>query len=201
MKLYIFNIENFTQQEYEKWYKLLSEEKKAKIDKMKIDKSKKCSVAGEMLARQGIAEALNISCEEIKFSVKGNGKPIAEGLDIHFNISHCDDMVVCVVSNKEIGIDIEKIRPISLKIAKRICIDNELEYIFNCEADKVDFTLQSDDVLKRLFEVWTGKEAVFKYNGTGIADFSTVDTLNSPLLHSPVYHKGFVIRIASTEST
>ena len=40
MKLYIFNIENFTETQYDKWYSLMSGEKKAKIDRMKVEKSK-----------------------------------------------------------------------------------------------------------------------------------------------------------------
>lgn len=190
MKLYIYNIENLTQAEYEKWYNLMSEEKKQKVDRMKFEKDRKCSVAGEMLARKGIAEFLNISVEEISFSVTPKGKPTADNLNIYFNISHSDNMVACGVSKVEIGIDIEKIRPINLNIADKICLENELEYIYK----------NKDEQTNRLFEIWTGKEAVFKYHGTGLTDFKSVDTLNSPLLHKPIYENGYIIRIASTES-
>lgn len=190
MKLYIYNIENLTQTEYEKWYNLMSAEKKQKVDRLKFEKDKKCSVVGEMLARKGIAEIKNISPEEINFSTTPKGKPVAKNIDIYFNISHSDNMVLCGVSEFEIGIDIEKIRPINLNIAKKICLKNELEYIYSDEKEQ----------LNRLFEVWTGKEAVFKYKGTGLTDFKTVDTLNNPLLQKPIYKDGYIIRVASSES-
>jgi len=190
MKLYIYNIHDLTQDEYTKWYNLMSPEKKKKVDRLKFDKDKKCSVAGEMLARKAIAELDNISCEEIKFVYTEKGKPVAENSPIHFNISHSGDMVVCGASETEIGVDIEKIRPINMSITKRICIEKETEYIYENEDLKFD----------RLFEVWTGKEAVFKYCGTGLSDFKSVDTLSHPLLHKPIYKNGYIIRIASTEN-
>ncbi len=47
------------------------------------------------------------------------GKPYFEGAPFHFNLSHSGDYVVCALSDHEVGIDIEKIVPISLKVMRR----------------------------------------------------------------------------------
>ena len=71
-----------------------------------------------------------------------------------FNLSHSGDIAVCAVSDKPIGIDIEALREIRPDAAKRFASAEELEYI------------GSDP--RRLFEIWTLKEAYFKCVGTGI---------------------------------
>ena len=55
------------------------------------------------------------------FTYGANQKPyIAENNNIFFNISHTNGCVICAISNNEIGVDIEKIRPINLNISKKI---------------------------------------------------------------------------------
>ena len=70
-------------------------------------------------------------------------------------------MVCCAVSDREIGIDIEKKREIRLDAAKRFACESELEYIGSST--------------ERFFEIWTLKEAYFKCIGTGLgADIKNV---------------------------
>ena len=170
MNWYKYNINDFTPGAYEKWYDLLSEQKKIRIDKMKFTDDKKRSVAGEMLARKAIAQRLKIAPENIIFKTDERGKPYAHNLDIHFNISHSDDYVVCAVDSKPVGIDIEKIRPINLKIAKRFFSEDEQKYLFRKKPEESDYTSPpTDDLLKRFFEIWTAKEAYLKFTGEGIS--------------------------------
>lgn len=171
MKWFKFNINDLTPDEYEKWYALSSNQKKQKIDSFKFTDDKKRSVAGEMLAKKAIADALHVSPESIVIEATENGKPYIENSDIHFNISHSNDMVVCALSSKPVGIDIEKIRPINIKIAKRFFTNNEKIYLFGKDPDDTNYnTPPPDDMLKRFFEIWTAKEAYLKFTGKGIAE-------------------------------
>lgn len=171
MKWYKYDIRDLSDTEYIKWYSLMSKENQNRVERFRFIDDKKRTVAGEMLARIAISAWCNVSPESIVFNKSKNGKPFAEGLDVEFNISHSHDMVVCAVSDKPIGIDIEKIRPINLNVAKRICTKDELVYLFGHEPNDADFNQKPDNTtLTRFFEIWTAKEAYVKCIGTGIGD-------------------------------
>ncbi len=48
-----------------------------------------------------------------------NGKPYFDGAPFCFNLSHSGDYAVCALSDTAVGVDIEKIVPISLKVMRR----------------------------------------------------------------------------------
>ena len=175
MKWYKYNIKELSDIEYQKWYSLMCNEKQRRVERLRFDDDKKRTVAGEMLAKKAISEWCNVAVEDIIFDYKEYGKPYAIGLDVEFNISHSEDVVVCAIDSSPIGIDVEKIRPIDLKVAKQICTDDELIYLFGHLPDKQDFEYLADiEILTRFFEIWTKKEAYGKYIGIG---FSTKDSV------------------------
>ena len=131
----------------------LSPTRFARIDRVKNDEAKKASLAGEWLARKLSG---GVICAH------PSGQPYIEGSDMHISISHSGEYAVCAVSEKPVGIDIEKIRTVSDKLIDRVCTEREREYVISDE---------------RFFEVWTAKEAYFKKIGTGITDLKSVDTL------------------------
>ncbi len=86
------------------------------------------------------------------------GKPYIENRpDIFFNLSHCRGMAVCAVSDREIGVDAELIRPYSGKAARRVFSENEIKYVS-----------ERSDGSEAFFRLWTLKEALGKAFGTGI---------------------------------
>ena len=90
---------------------------------------------------------------DIEYTEKG--KPVYSNSDIHFNLSHAGDYVVCAVSDRAVGIDIERIRKNAIKVAERFFTQEECDWI-------------ADDNL-RFCRVWTLKEAYAKLTGEGIA--------------------------------
>lgn len=171
MKWYKYDIRNFTQEEYEKWYSLMSKERQKKVDSLKLDDDKKRTVAGEMLVKKELARLIEIVPEKISIYNDKNGKPYAENCGLEFNISHSENIAVCAIDKNKIGIDVEKIRPINLKVAKRICNTDELNYLFGFSPTDNDFKYTEEiEILSRFFEIWTGKEAYGKCMGTGLKD-------------------------------
>lgn len=77
--------------------------------------------------------------------------------NLYFNLSHTIGCVACIVSETEVGIDIEKIRPYQKKIVCKVCTPLEQEWIN-----------QSDNPNEAFFRLWTLKESIVKANGTGI---------------------------------
>lgn len=151
MEWYKFNINDLTESEYEKFFSLLSQEKREKAERFKDVNDKKRSICGEILAKSAIAKICGKEVEDLVFEVKKSGKPFCKNVDIEFSISHSGDFVVCAVSDKPIGIDIQKIVPYNEKIAKRVCSQEELKMIVN-----------STDKAKEFIKVWTKKEAALK---------------------------------------
>lgn len=169
MKWYQYNIQNLTDEEYDKWYSLMNEDKQCRVDRFRFADDKKRTVAGEMLARKVIAEWCGATPKNITFDKKEHGKPYAKDLNVEFNISHSGAIVVCAVDDKPIGIDIERIRPIDLKVVKHICMDNEINYLFGHVPTEKDFKYTTDvKILTRFFEFWTKKEAYGKCIGDGL---------------------------------
>ena len=161
MKWYKCSLCEINEREYEKYFSMMSPKKKARLDRCLLN-DKKRSIAGEMLARRAISEHCSIEEEQIVFKTLENGKPYAENLSIHFNISHSGDMVICAVSDEPVGVDIEKIREIDLKVAHRVFNDKECDYVFK---DK-------EKARARFFEIWTRHEAYAKLSGDGISKIS-----------------------------
>lgn len=175
MKWYKYSIRDLTDGEYSKWYSLMSKDKQSRVERFRFTDDKKRTICGEMLARKAIAEWCSITPESISFGIKEHGKPYAKDLPVEFNISHSSDMVVCAVDDKPIGIDIEKIRPIDLTVAKHICTSEELLYLFDRTPTEQDFTYTTDTkIITRFLELWTKKEAYGKLCGYGL--FSDTNT-------------------------
>lgn len=86
------------------------------------------------------------------------GKPFFEDFpNLHFNISHCDGLAVCGVSDNEIGVDAELIRSFNGKVMGRIFSAEEQSLIAASENKETDF-----------FRIWTLKESLCKFTGDGI---------------------------------
>lgn len=193
MKWYKYDIRELSDKEYCKWYSLMSVEKQHRVDRFRFEDDKKRTVAGEMLARKAISNWCNVAIEDIIFDYKGHGKPYAVGLDVEFNISHSGDIVVCAVDSSPIGIDVEEIRPIDLNVAKRICTDDELLYIFGHKPTEQDFIYTTDmEFLTRFFEIWTKKEAYFKWMGTG---FNNINTDTTKIMTNKIVLGEYIISI------
>lgn len=155
---------------------MMSLEKQNKVKKFKNEKDRKLTVAGEMLARKLLSGYSHTSQEQIVFEIGEHGKPYAVGC-AEFNISHSGDMVVCCVSDKCIGIDIEMIKPLNSSIIRKLCTESDKRYIYG--EDSLDETNEfGNEQLYRFYEVWTAKEAYFKCIGTGIKNLKSISFEN-----------------------
>lgn len=195
MKWYKYDIRDMSENEYDKWFSLMNEDKKQKVSRFRFDDDKKRSAIGEMLAKKAVEEFCGMSVEDVILRAGENGKPYAENAGVHFNISHSGNLVVCAVNDKPVGIDVEQIRNIELKVAKRVYTHDELFYLFGFHPADEDFCMVPDEkMLLRFFELWTAKEAYLKYTGEGIAsELKTLAVNSEKILRE--YHEDYVISI------
>ncbi len=118
------------------------------------------TVAGELLARYSVGQYLGKPEQEISLVFGEKGKPHIENLrDVHFNISHSGHYVVCAVAPAEIGIDVERVRKVNLRIAERFFSPSEIRDLME---------LQDEDRMNYFITLWTIKESYLKAIGRGL---------------------------------
>lgn len=162
IKVYAVNIlDEIAEEHYKNLLSYVSPEKQARIQKFRFQEDAKRSLYGDLLTRYLICTNLGINNDQIKFITNQYGKPYLKGFSqFDFNISHSGDWVVCAVSDKGIGIDVEQIKPVNLHIAKRFF--SKTEYI---DLTAKPVSLQED----YFYNLWTLKESYIKYKGKGLS--------------------------------
>ena len=115
-----------------------------------------CAVSYLLL--QHALQEIPSSVQNDKWVYNEHGKPyFADKNDVFFNISHCRSAVAVAIDDEEIGIDIEEIARYRESLVKYSLNDAEVET-----------TSHQSDSAESFIELWTKKEAVFKFLGTGI---------------------------------
>lgn len=129
-----------------------------KILKYKKWENMQASIIGRLLLDILIKTFdLNLSIENLVYN--SNQKPYFENSEIFFNISHTDDIVVCVITDiNEIGIDIEKLQNINIYNFKSFLTVDEWQFVNN-----------SENTIDSFISLWTQKEAVIKASGYGLS--------------------------------
>ena len=198
--VYIF-ISDLTRNEYDYYFSLMDVNKQKQVSRYKNEIDKKRTVAGEMLARRMISKYCKVVPEDIYFETGCYGKPNAKHLNVEFNISHSQEMVVCAISDKPVGIDVEMIRPISTNILRKLCTDIDLKYILGSDRVSINIPNNFDDQqLHRFYEVWTAKEAYFKCIGTGIKNLKSI-SMDELVGNRKMYQiENYIITIVQTDN-
>ncbi len=168
-----FDIRLFNKKEYEKWYCLMSPGRRRRTDSYRAESDRLRSVAGDMLIRKNISKLCGIAPENVSIEIKPGGKPYVDGMDIEFNISHSGDLAVLAMGKSQVGIDVEVMRSVNLRLAKRVFDKVELEYLFGRVPEDYDFNKEPDSSMRfRFYQLLTAKEAYSKYTGEGLISFS-----------------------------
>ncbi|MFP3154451.1 4'-phosphopantetheinyl transferase superfamily protein [Lachnospiraceae bacterium ZAX-1] len=160
---------------------------------------KQHEIAEDMLS-MGLQKLFHLDLKKLNIKKGIHGKPFIERNgqmpsvdDCYFNISHCNGMVVCAVSNTEVGVDVERIRPIRESIVSKCCNGQEQDYILNHRIPTTPFGAMSlpegkgqgyilnqgihrtneKKSLNRgkeesFFRIWTLKESYIKMIGSGM---------------------------------
>lgn len=158
------NINHYSQEEYNEFLKLIRQDKRERIAKILRKEDQYRSILGEILLIKLLKE-FNIEYNSIHITTNQYGKPYIQDLDFYYSISHSHEYVICAISNKEIGIDIERIRHIAPVTLKQYATTNEIEYITSI--DKL--------YERRCFEIFTLKESYFKCMGCDLREILNVE--------------------------
>lgn len=144
MEARFLNITTVSAERLARWESWLSPEKRQRVDCLK-PKQRLQSVCGDGLAREMLAEQLGIAPEDIVFTYNENGKPLTEGA--FFSVSHSHHVVGCAVSDRPVGLDIERIRPVPERLGR---------------------ALEPWERTEEFWRLWTRREAALKCRGDGL---------------------------------
>jgi 4'-phosphopantetheinyl transferase len=147
LKVYGAKINNEVDKKlYEKALSYIPENKQKRIKRfLKYEDSLRTLIA-EVLIRKIIMQELKIPNGEIFFKINNYGKPYLKDWDeFHFN--------------KPVGIDVERIKDLNIKIADRFFSKEEVEDLYK---------IKKSERLKYFFDLWTLKESYIKADGRGL---------------------------------
>ena len=95
----------------------------------------------------------------------GEKPRFCDGVPAHFSVSHSHGIVMVGISHTELGVDIEKIRPV-----------NYAKFSFMEAEDEEDF-----------FRRWTERESYLKFTGAGLKDFRAPISADAHFEHFDVF--------------
>lgn len=136
------------------WKKFLLNTKESK---RQLEKS-----IGQELLRKGLRDEYGLVYEELQIEKQQHGKPyIVNCSGVYYNISHSDGIVLCAVHTSDLGIDIERIRPFSERVANRVFTEKEMLYLHTVAKNTSLWN-------EKCFSLWTLKESYVKAIGDGL---------------------------------
>lgn len=145
MNVRFLQVDTVPQEQISLWESWLTPEKRQRLDRLPPQK-RLLSLCGDGLSREMLGEALVVAPQSVIFTTNENGKPLTDGA--YFNVSHSGTLVGCVVSEREVGLDLEEIRAVPTRLGQ---------------------TLQGQwETAEEFWQLWTQREAALKCCGEAL---------------------------------
>jgi 4'-phosphopantetheinyl transferase len=146
------------EQQYQKAYLSVSEERRRKIDACRFSKDKRLSLGVGILLEEG---AKHYGLIEYSLQYGPHKKPyFKEQQHLFFSLSHSGSLAVSAFYDKEVGVDVEEISEISEKLMRKTTTAFEFSYLMS---------LEEKEQKEQFFRLWTAKESYMKYTGCGLS--------------------------------
>lgn len=161
LETYILKIDkDLSMDDFKKLLGFVSEEKKERILRFHRFEDAQRTLLGDAMARYAICKRFAINNKDLVFGSNDFGKPVLlSPSGIHFNISHSGNWIVCAIDTSPVGIDVETIKAIDLRIAERFFQKSEYSILIN----------QPKEIIQSYFyKIWTLKESYIKFIGKGL---------------------------------
>lgn len=137
----------------------ISVQRREQALRFRHEQGQRLCVLAYLLLKKGLRTTYGIMENPI-FEYNEHGKPsIVDHPDIFFNLSHCKEAAVCVISDHPVGIDVESIREYKESLVRYTMNDAEIREIES-----------SENPASAFIRLWTMKEATMKLVGTGISN-------------------------------
>ena len=137
----------------------VSEQRRNRVETLSNGEKVKQQLASESLIRMIVRKEMGM--REIGFGTCPHGKPFIVGLPyFYYNLSHSGEWVVCATDRAPIGIDVERVRPVNINLAR----------LYFSTAEYRSLIGKTEPERNQLFfDLWTLKESYVKAKGRGLA--------------------------------
>ena len=147
--------------------KLLLLEELKKGNRFRFAKDRRRHIITRGAVRTILAGYLEVPPQDLLFHHGKMGKPHLVyplwGRNLHFNLSHCEDMtVIAIALGRRLGIDVEKERELPE-------LDTILGRYFSKEEQQFVESAGQEDRIKAFLKVWTRREATAKALGLDLS--------------------------------
>jgi 4'-phosphopantetheinyl transferase len=153
---------NTTPPSIKRFYPLLDDTEKARSERFVHFMHRKRFIAAHGFMRSVLALYTRQAAEDLQFDKAEQGKPfLLQHPQLHFNLSHSQDIAILAVASRDIGADVECLdrRHEWQKIMHRFYTETEQQKILS---------LAESEQQRAFYAVWTRKEAHMKVTGQGL---------------------------------
>ena len=153
-KIYLSRISSYDSEKLEMEYEKIKD-RFISVDGGRISKRSE-NLLGRILLDKALYEN-GVGSYTVEYVAHEKPKLISDK-GLYFNVSHSGDYVALALSDKEVGCDIQEIRPYSPRVAKRNYSERETQFIED-----------SENKDKSFIRLWALKESILKFTGQGIS--------------------------------
>ena len=163
LKIYFANVQCLEKPSvFEGFFIHMNHIRQQKINRVKQLSDKRLSLGAGILLRYAL-EKEGLDYSKLDFEVSQNEKPIIVSNEndviVYFNLSHSKNMVMCVISDKPVGCDIQENKDYKAGVAQKFFTAEEFEYLEG---------LPKEDRVRAFYRIWSLKESFVKMTGEGI---------------------------------
>ncbi len=157
-------------------------ERQKKAQGIRNEQARAASLAAGLLLKYGLHRC-GVLDTDMRYTQKG--KPYLAGNPLYFSLSHSGAYAACAIGQKAVGVDIQKIVPVSQRAVLRFCTAEEQRCLSG-----------SHDLERDVIRLWALKESWLKAAGKKPADmFKASFRLRGTIAKGP---RGFVYRLYET---
>lgn len=141
----------------------LSQQERARLERITHIKSRECFLAGRTLIRHILSHYLKISPANICIETSVYGKPFQSHQSrLSFNLSHTGEQFALAISESgEVGVDIEQYK-------QRKNLDGMVQQVLTESEQEWFYLLPEEHKTENFYRLWSLKEAILKSEGVGM---------------------------------
>ncbi|GKU83908.1 4'-phosphopantetheinyl transferase superfamily protein [Niallia sp. NCCP-28] len=163
IQIFVCRIERLEERLFHELLGCLSKERQHHILRFRHYDDRLRSMVGSLLIQMQLAKQLQCEPTELTYQVNQFGKYRLTNHNLHFNISHAGQYVICAISDRPVGIDIEQKQYRAFSLFQSVWTETEQKL----------FQL---DRMEDFYYLWTAKESYVKWLGTGLStDLTSID--------------------------